>query len=171
VPRRQIPLHESMLNPRRPGILESIGERLGVSAPPDPAELENPLSVDAPAQETGEGTTQQSTPIGAAPEPASASALPPVRSSTRPRSPARDNTRDAPPNKREPAPVEIDPRIVASKSKQALYLRLPREMHEFLADLSYRLSKINRDASMTNLVAQAIADKYPTSLDPVEETD
>jgi hypothetical protein len=69
------------------------------------------------------------------------------------------------------APVIIDGRIIAARGKQPLYVRLPREMHEFLEDLSYRLSKTNRDASMTNLVAQAIVDKYPDSLQVTDKTE
>lgn len=64
---------------------------------------------------------------------------------------------------------QVDPRILAAKGRQALYVRLPVEMHSYLDDLSHRLMKTDRSASMTNLVAQAILEKYPDAMGPTKE--
>lgn len=172
--RRQIPVHDSMLNNRRPGIMEALAERLGMEGPLESddgeqthgataaASSSNVVAVEqAPDLKTDSSTLtsqgdQEQAEVAPRPRPAAARrAVPPV--------PKRAGNGAA--------DVEVDARIVAAKGKQALYVRLPREMHEFLEDLSYRLSKTNRDASMTNLVAQAVLDKYPASMEPGEDTE
>lgn len=168
--RRQIPMHESMVNPRRPGILESLAERLGVDQAADGEAPDEVIerAADTPNKDTeNAGGPVQSQEGAAQPSQIGTTEVPQAPAPPRPRTPAR--VPKEPPKKPETPSVDIDGRIVAAKGKQALYVRLPREMHEFLEDLSYRLSKTNRDASMTNLVAQAIADKYPESLEARED--
>lgn len=170
--RRQIPMHESMVNPRRPGILESIAERLGVDQPADSVAPDDVIerAEDAPGKEDENAVGSTQHPEAAAqPRPMGADDVPEAPAPKAPRAPVR--VPKQPPTKEGTRSVDIDGRIVSAKGKQALYIRLPREMHEFLQDLSYRLSKTNRDASMTNLVAQAIADKYPEALEAREDTE
>ena len=66
---------------------------------------------------------------------------------------------------RDESGILVDARILSARGRQALYVRLPQAMHDYLVDLAHNLSKTNRDASMTNLVAQAILEKYPDCLE------
>jgi len=135
------------------GILESLAERLGVEEATDGAP--EPEQAEQPPAAAPEELPDVVQPKSAGQEPESSETKIAVH-------PSIDSFRFSAPA----SSTLIDERILASRGKQALYVRLPPEMHEYLEDLSHALSKASRDASMTNLVAQAILDKYPDAMEP-----
>lgn len=140
--RRRIPVHESLEKPP-PGILEALAERLGV-----PETAAEPPPEDTSAEDSIEPQLREDV--------------------------SHTSEQKSVYNFRisvDTSSIDIDPRIVEARRRQALYVRLPQEMHEYLQDLSHALSKTNRDASMTNLVAQAILEKFPDALGWKETTE
>ncbi len=142
-----------MLKPGR-GILESLADRLGVETPPD---------IQPEAPESQDQRNESASPTG-------------------PTGPTGPTPQDPPPAKTQhisavtfrispnQSGIDVDVRILQSRRRQALYVRLPIAMHEYLSDLAHDLVKTNRDASMTNLVAQAILEKFPDCLDAKGDT-
>jgi hypothetical protein len=169
VPRRKLEIHESMKSRPTGDMMSALAAKLGVAMPeadtqdaPEPSSsgeeaLGDPIVAPDEVISRHDDVTTSDPPTADPQLQAPAILLPQHRDLT-----LQDATA---------APVAIDARIIAARGKQPLYVRLPREMHEFLEDLSYRLTKINRDASMTNLVAQAIVDKYPESLQVTDRTE
>lgn len=136
-----------MLKPGR-GILESLADRLGVETPPD-NQPEAPES-QAPRNESA-------SPTGPTPQDPPPEKTQHISAETFRISPNQSG-------------IDVDVRILQSRRRQALYVRLPIAMHEYLSDLAHDLVKTNRDASMTNLVAQAILEKFPDCLDAKGDT-